>query len=100
MIKSLFNLTLKINLIRRNHRTMPESQKLKIFVTQPISEEAASILTSANCELEINQESPLSKDKLFEKIKDIDGLFCTLNERVDESVLNNANNLKVCFFVF
>ncbi|RNA31918.1 glyoxylate reductase hydroxypyruvate reductase-like [Brachionus plicatilis] len=72
------------------------SSKYKVFVTQSIPKEAESILTSNNVELVVNQKTPLERGILLENVKNKDGLFCTLNEKIDQQVLQTAGlNLKV-----
>ena len=73
------------------------SKQFKVFVTQPIPNVSLEILKSSNCDLVINEELPLDRSKLIKSIGDCDGLFCTLNERIDEELLNAAKNLKVNF---
>lgn len=77
--------------------TMSSSNSnFKVFVTQPIPVEAQNILESNNIDLVINQNTPLDRGFLLEKVKNINGLFCTLNEKIDKQVLEAAGpNLKV-----
>ncbi|CAF0979894.1 unnamed protein product [Brachionus calyciflorus] len=72
------------------------SKKFKVYVTQPIPKEAESIMHSNNIELIINQNTPLKRDLLLQNVKDIDGIFCTLNEKIDKEILETAGaSLKV-----
>ena len=72
------------------------SQKLKVFVTQPIPREALDIMVTNNLDCVINQTTPLSREKLINSVKDCDALFCTLNEKIDKELLDQAGTrLKV-----
>ena len=91
-LKNFENITSKISKFK-TYSSM--SKKFKVFVTQPIPNESLEILESSNYDLVINKELPLERSKLIESIQDCDGLFCTLNERIDKELLSAANNLKV-----
>lgn len=76
--------------------SVSNSNRFKVFVTQPIPDQALKILQDANLDIQINQEIPLKRDTLLESVEQIDALFCTLNEKIDKELLDKAGNrLKV-----
>lgn len=107
MIKSFFRKFLKqenqilksykLNYIDlKNMSTLSKNNKFKIFVTQPIPEQAKQILEENKIEFHINETLPLSRTKLLEAVKGCDGLFCTLNEKIDKELIEQAGiDLKV-----
>lgn len=96
LLKNLANFNLKFKVQKRLiSSSVMLNSKFKVFVTQPIPDEAEFILKSHNVELVVNQKTPLEREILLEKVKGIDGLFCTLNEKIDNQVLDAAGaNLK------
>lgn len=78
-------------------KMMSSTGKFKVFVTKPIPDEAVAILKSNNIELDINETVPLPREKLLDGVrKGIDGLYCTLNEKIDKEVIDAAGSrLKV-----
>ena len=69
--------------------------KPKIFITRRIPLVAKELL-SPYFDVEMNSEnSPLSRDKLKEIVRDYEGILSTVTERFDEDTLNNAQKLKV-----
>jgi hypothetical protein len=74
----------------------------KVYVTQPIPEDAVKILKDNNIEPIINDKIPLDRKTLMNNVKDIDALYCTLNEKIDQELLDHASQrLKViAFFLF
>ena len=69
--------------------------KPKVFVSRPIPAQGLD-LVKESCDAEIWEgELPPPRDVLLSKVKDIEGLFCLLTERVDAELLDNAPNLKV-----
>lgn len=68
----------------------------KVFVTKPIPDEAVSILKANNIDLTINDKVPIARSTLLEGVKGVDGLYCTLNEKIDREVIEIAGSqLKV-----
>lgn len=68
----------------------------KVFVTQPIPDEAIEIFRKHKIEPIINEDLPLERKTLLKSIKDVDALYCTLNEHIDKELLNEAGDkLKV-----
>lgn len=71
-------------------------QNFKVFITQPIPKEAVQYLKSKNIDFTINEITPLSREKLLDSVRNVDALFCTLNEKIDKKLLDTAGpNLKV-----
>ncbi|RMF85798.1 MAG: D-glycerate dehydrogenase [Nitrospinota bacterium] len=69
--------------------------KPKVFVSRIIPKPALDMIAQA-CEMELNEEDkPLSKAELIERIRDKDGLLCLLTDKIDEEVLSANPNLKV-----
>jgi glyoxylate/hydroxypyruvate reductase len=99
--KDHFNLS---KLIQKSHCAsmstsiaLKTSNRLKVFVTQPIPVEAIELLNSnKSIDLFINDQLPLSREKLLNSVVDCDALFCTLNEKIDNELLDKAGSkLKV-----
>jgi hypothetical protein len=87
-VKTLLNYSLRSKMLTSN------TKAFKVFVSQPIPQQAVDIFNSNNIELVINDRMP-TRQKLLESVADIDGLFCTLNEKVDRELLDAAKKLKV-----
>lgn len=69
--------------------------KPKVYVTRQVPEAGIAMLKS-ECEVEIWEgELPVPRDVLLEKVRDIDGLYCLLTERIDQELLNAAPRLRV-----
>jgi glyoxylate reductase len=69
--------------------------KPKVYVTRQVPEAGIAMLKS-ECEVEIWEgELPVPRDVLLEKVRDIDGLYCLLTERVDQELLDAALRLRV-----
>jgi glyoxylate reductase len=68
----------------------------KVYITRRIPESAWAKIREC-CDVEMWQEEdvPVPRAVLEEKIEEIDGLFCLLTEKIDEPLLNRAKNLKV-----
>lgn len=78
-------------------RYLSTLNKMKVYVTQPIQDNVKEFLESNQVQLVINEQLPLTRSKLLESVADCDGLFCTLNEKIDSELLDAAKNLKVLF---
>ncbi|MBM7570208.1 2-hydroxyacid dehydrogenase [Aquibacillus albus] len=70
--------------------------KPKVFITRKINQEIVAKMEEF-CEVSMweEEEVPVPRDILMEKIKDVDGLFCLLTETIDEELLETAPHLKV-----
>jgi lactate dehydrogenase-like 2-hydroxyacid dehydrogenase len=70
-------------------------ERLKVLATRPLFPAAQEIL-NATCDVECwTQPERISKDELFRRIKDKDGLVCLLTERVNEELLLAAPKLRI-----
>lgn len=70
--------------------------KFKVFITQPVPNETLSILKDNDVQPIVNQSVPIDRSEFLNRIKNVDGIFCTVNERIDKEVLDAAGkNLKV-----
>ena len=80
-----------------NYNSIMSISSYRVFITQPIPNESIKILQdSKKIDFTINDELPLSRNKLLESVKDCDAIFCTLNDKIDKEVLDHAGNkLKV-----
>ena len=67
----------------------------KILATRPLFDAARQILQE-KCEVEYwPQEERISREELFHRITDKQGLVCLLTERVDDALLRGATKLKI-----
>ncbi len=69
--------------------------KPRVYVTRRLPQTALDIIGRA-CEYEIwDSDLPVPPDTLAEKVKEVDGLLCLLTDKVTDSLLAAAPNLKV-----
>lgn len=70
--------------------------KPKVFVTRQIPEVGLARVREV-CDLDLwNHEQPASYDQLLERVRGVDGILCTLTERMDAALIAAAGtNLKV-----
>jgi glyoxylate reductase len=69
--------------------------KPKVYVTRQVPEEGI-IMLQPECAVEIWQgELPVPRDVLLDKVREIDGLYCLLTERIDQQLLDAAPRLRV-----
>ncbi|WP_408007996.1 2-hydroxyacid dehydrogenase [Pseudalkalibacillus sp. A8] len=70
--------------------------KPTIFITRKIDDQIVEKIKET-CEVDMwpEEEIPVPRSVLEEKVKYIDGLFCLLTETIDKSLLEKAENLKV-----
>jgi glyoxylate reductase len=67
----------------------------KVLATRPLFPAAQQIL-NASCDVDYwTQPERISKEELFQRIQDKDGLVCLLTERVDEQLLRAAPKLRI-----
>lgn len=70
-------------------------ERLKVLATRPLFPAAQEIL-NATCDVDYwKQSERISKEELFRRIKDKDGLVCLLTERVNEELLLAAPKLRI-----
>ena len=68
---------------------------MKVFVTARLPEEVLSRIAGDH-EVHIHtQDIPLERKKLLESIGDVDGLLCTLTDRVDRELLELGGRLRI-----
>ena len=82
--------------------TASESSKKRprVYVTQSIPVEAMDILKENNLDVILNEKTPLDRDTFLKSVKNIDALFCTLNEKINSELLDEAGSQLKVFFVF
>jgi len=69
--------------------------KPKVLATRPLFPAAQKIL-NASCEVEYwTKPERISKEELFKKVKDKEGLVCLLTEKVNAELLNAAPKLRI-----
>jgi glyoxylate reductase len=69
--------------------------KPRVLATRPLFPAAQQIL-SASCEMDYwTQPERISKEELFRRIKDKEGLICLLTEKVNEELLQSAPKLRI-----
>jgi glyoxylate reductase len=69
--------------------------KPRVLATRPLFPAAQHIL-GASCEMEYwTQPERISKEELFRRVKDKEGLVCLLTERVGEELLQAAPKLRI-----
>ena len=67
----------------------------KVYVTRRIPEVGLEILRKY-CDVAYRDEvPPPTREELLEAVRDVDALYCTLNEKIDREVLDSAERLKV-----
>jgi glyoxylate reductase len=68
----------------------------KVYITRKIQDEALARL-SLTCDVSMwNEENiPVPREVLAERIMEMDGLLCLLTDTIDEALLAQANRLKV-----
>src|SRR5580704_11302213 len=77
---------------RQEGRTMA---KPKVLATRPLFPAAQEIL-NAGCEAEYwTKPERISKEELFKRIKDKEGLVCLLTEKVNQELLSAAPKLRI-----
>lgn len=80
--------------------TLIHNNKFNVFATLQIPDEASSVLTKSDINLVINENMPLTRDKLLDSVRGYDALFCTLNEKIDKELLERAGDkLKVALSI-
>ena len=69
--------------------------KPRVYITRRIPEVGVKLLREC-CEVEYRDEvPPPAREELLEAVGDVDAIYCTLNEKIDRSVLDKAERLKV-----
>src|SRR5258708_36671050 len=69
--------------------------KPRVLASRPLFPAEQQIL-SAHCEMEYwKQPERISKDELFRRVKDKEGLICLLTEQVNEELLQSAPKVRI-----
>jgi glyoxylate reductase len=69
--------------------------KPKVLATRPLFPAAQAIL-NANCEVDYwTQAERISKEELYRRVKDKEGLVCLLTEKIDVNLLSAAPKLRI-----
>jgi glyoxylate reductase len=69
--------------------------KARVFATRPLFPAAQQIL-NASCDVEYwTQAERISKEELFRRVKEKDGLVCLLTEKVNDELLRAAPKLRI-----
>ncbi len=88
----------KLNTDRIKEKSQGRKDLMKptIFITRKIPEKAITLLEQ-QCEVIMwhEEEVPVPRELLLEKIRTVDGLYCMLTDSIDRELLNEATNLKV-----
>jgi glyoxylate reductase len=70
--------------------------KPTIFITRKIPDKTVNLLSEQfDVSMWEEEEVPVPREILKEKIKSVDGLFCLLTEQIDRELLAHASNLKI-----
>jgi len=70
------------------------SSRPKVFLTRELPKPAMDIL-KAKFDVKVwSEEAPPSKSALLEEVKNIDGLYCLLTEKIDEEIIAAGKKLK------
>ena len=69
--------------------------KPRVYVTRKIPEVGIELLKKF-CDVDYRDEvPPPSREELLDAVEDVDAVYCTLNEKIDEEVMDRAEKLKV-----
>lgn len=81
---------------RQMATTTSKLDRFRVYVTKPIPDEAASILKANNVDFVVNEKVPLPREDLLNGVKNVNAIYCTLNEKIDKEVIDAAGpGLKV-----
>ncbi|RKY55830.1 MAG: D-glycerate dehydrogenase [Candidatus Neomarinimicrobiota bacterium] len=68
----------------------------KIFLSRIIPDAGIDLLKNSEFEVEIHyKDKPLSPEKLRNQVKDVHGLICLLDDKIDTALIDSAPNLEV-----
>ena len=78
------------------------TSKPKVFVTRKVPEEGIKLLREHCVVTQWDSEATIPRDELLKGVKNVDGLFCLLTDKVDAEVLESAGTagLKFYFLIF
>jgi glyoxylate reductase len=67
----------------------------KVYVTRRIQDAGLSLLPG-RVDFEVwEKDAPMDRETFFEKASGVDGLLCTLSDRIDEELFSRCPGLKV-----
>ncbi len=66
-----------------------------VYVTRTIPEVAVNLLRNYCEVIYRNELVPPSKEEIIENIRNVDAIYCTLNEKMDREVIDSSPKLKV-----
>ena len=72
---------------------MTTTNKPKVFVTRKVPEEGIKLLRENCIVTQWDSEDTIPRDKLLEGVKNVDGLFCLLTDKINAEVLDAAGKL-------
>ncbi|XP_050677218.1 glyoxylate reductase/hydroxypyruvate reductase [Leptidea sinapis] len=78
-------------------RNMSEASKFRVFITRSDMPEVGVELLKKQCDVTICETPlPISRKDLLSSVSGVDGIYCSLNEKIDKELLDTAgSNLKV-----
>jgi glyoxylate reductase len=75
---------------------MKETLEMKVLVTAKLPEEVVHKLIRAGCDVDEHAEvRPMAREKLLARVEGVEGLLCTITDRIDREVLERAPGLRV-----
>ncbi|XP_061937754.1 glyoxylate reductase/hydroxypyruvate reductase isoform X2 [Apis cerana] len=99
LLKKNLSLLLHVTSLKQLHTSniLIKMNRPRVLITRPDIPSAALNLLKEQCDVVIwEKPEPIPKSALLSKIKNIDGIYCLLTDKIDEEVLNAAGpQLKV-----
>jgi glyoxylate reductase len=75
---------------------MKETLEMKVLVTAKLPEEVVHKLIRAGCDVDEHAEvRPMAREELLARVEGVEGLLCTITDRIDREVLERAPGLRV-----
>ena len=74
---------------------MSSTAKPKVFVTRKVPEEGIKLLREHCMVTQWDSEDTVPRDELLKGVKNVDGVFCLLTDKIDAEVLESAGTLKL-----
>lgn len=69
---------------------------MKVLVTAKLPEEVVHKLIRAGCDVDEHAEvRPMAREELLARVEGVEGLLCTITDRIDREVLERAPGLRV-----
>lgn len=70
--------------------------KPKIYITRKIPELIYDkLVRHVDVQMWEEEDTPVPREVLIKEIQQVDGLFCTITETIDEEIISHAENLKI-----